>query len=82
VDLPLVMHGGTGISDEQFREAIRTGISKVNYFTNISITAVENIRLVSARPQATIMEILESTQAAYNLWGNHLFEIFRTAGKA
>ena len=32
-DLPLVMHGGSGISHEEYREAIRRGISKINYYS-------------------------------------------------
>ena len=33
VDIPLVLHGGTGISDEQFRRAISLGIRKINIAT-------------------------------------------------
>ena len=33
VDIPLVLHGGTGISDEQFRLAISLGIRKINIAT-------------------------------------------------
>lgn len=36
VDVPLVLHGGSGLSDDDFREAIRRGIAKVNIFTDIS----------------------------------------------
>ncbi len=32
-DTPLVLHGGTGISDEQFRKAISLGIRKINIAT-------------------------------------------------
>lgn len=33
VNIPLVLHGGTGISDEQFQHAIKLGIRKVNIAT-------------------------------------------------
>jgi ketose-bisphosphate aldolase len=33
VDVPLVLHGGTGIPDEQVREAIKNGICKINFGT-------------------------------------------------
>ena len=33
--LPLVLHGGSGISDEDFRKAIKQGICKINIFTDI-----------------------------------------------
>lgn len=32
-DLPLVMHGGSGISHEEYREVIRRGIDKINYYS-------------------------------------------------
>ena len=33
VDVPLVLHGGTGISDEQFRHSIKLGVRKINIAT-------------------------------------------------
>jgi len=44
VDVPLVMHGGSGLSDEQFRTAIKTGISKVNIFTDLAMAATEAVK--------------------------------------
>ena len=38
VDVPLVLHGGTGIPDEDIRKAIRCGITKVNVGTIIHTT--------------------------------------------
>ena len=35
-DLPLVMHGGSGISHEEYREVIRRGIGKINYYSYMS----------------------------------------------
>ena len=34
-DLPLVLHGGSGLSDYDFREAARRGVCKVNIFTDL-----------------------------------------------
>ena len=33
--VPLVLHGGSGLADDDFRTAIREGICKVNIFTDI-----------------------------------------------
>lgn len=41
VDVPLVLHGGSGLTDNDFRTAIKEGISKVNIFTDINIAAVK-----------------------------------------
>jgi fructose-bisphosphate aldolase class II len=35
VDVPLVLHGGSGLSDDDFRNTIREGIAKVNIFTDL-----------------------------------------------
>ena len=37
VDTPLVLHGGSGLSDDDFRNTIRDGISKVNIFTDLCL---------------------------------------------
>lgn len=41
IDVPLVLHGGSGLTDNDFRKAIKEGISKVNIFTDINVAAVE-----------------------------------------
>ena len=39
VDVPLVLHGGSGLSDDDFRNTIAGGIRKVNVFTDIILAA-------------------------------------------
>ena len=34
--LPLVMHGGSGVSEEGFRNSIKNGIRKINYYSYMS----------------------------------------------
>lgn len=43
IDIPLVLHGGSGLSDSDFKEAIQRGISKVNIFTDINIGGAKTI---------------------------------------
>lgn len=35
-DIPLVMHGGSGISPEEYKEVIRRGVGKINYYSYMS----------------------------------------------
>ena len=35
VDTPLVLHGGSGLTDEDFKNVIKGGIAKVNIFTDL-----------------------------------------------
>ncbi len=37
VDTPLVLHGGSGLSDDDFRNSIRDGIAKMNIFTDLCL---------------------------------------------
>lgn len=42
--IPLVIHGGTGLSDEQFRHLIDNGVSKINYYTALADAAGTTMR--------------------------------------
>lgn len=42
--IPLVIHGGTGLSDDQFRRLISNGVAKINYYTALSDLAAKTIR--------------------------------------
>ncbi len=44
VDVPLVLHGSSGIPDEMLKTAISLGICKININTEISAAAVRHIR--------------------------------------
>jgi fructose/tagatose bisphosphate aldolase len=44
VNIPLVLHGGTGIADGSLREAIRLGVRKVNYGTYIKQRYLSAVR--------------------------------------
>lgn len=52
VSVPLVLHGGSGLSDQDFRNCIDGGISKVNIYTEIVQTAVRRINCELTSPFA------------------------------
>lgn len=70
-DIPLVLHGGSGLTDADFKKAIKAGISKVNIFTDINVAAVEAelkafssinkgiIDIIPAAVEATKEEVLK-----------------------
>lgn len=39
VKIPLVLHGGSGLPESEFRAAIEHGINKINFFTGLSLAA-------------------------------------------
>ena len=43
VKVPLVMHGGTGVPDEDVRQGITEGIRKINFDTGIRVSFIEAV---------------------------------------
>ncbi len=46
LDIPLVLHGGTGLSGEDFHRSIDLGVAKINFYTGMSVSAVEHIQAI------------------------------------
>ena len=78
LQMPLVIHGGTGLGDAQFRTLIEHGVTKINYYTALSDTAGARIRAnaASARNNSYtdlvrgVREaIAEETARCIELWG-------------
>lgn len=44
IDTPLVLHGGSGLSDDDFRNTIKCGIAKVNIFTDLCLAGNEAMK--------------------------------------
>ena len=61
VKLPLVMHGGSGVSPEDYRTAIRNGIRKINYFSYMSNAGVRAVRGLLDREDVTYFHDLALT---------------------
>jgi len=51
-ETPLVLHGGTGLPDDAFLQAIKLGIRKINYGTDIFAVATQAAtRVLAANPE-------------------------------
>ena len=44
VDIPLVLHGGSGLTDDDFKNTIKNGIAKVNIFTDLCLAGDKAMR--------------------------------------
>lgn len=40
VNVPLVLHGGSGLSEDDFKNSIKNGVAKVNIFTDMELAGV------------------------------------------
>ena len=78
VEIPLVLHGGSGITDDEFRRLIRSGITKVNIatasFNALAKHVEEHIRSDEMHTYFTISEAM--VRGAYENVRHHI-EVFR-----
>ena len=86
VDNPLVMHGGSGVSDEDYHKAIDAGIRKVNYFTYGSMNAGNKVAEVvdKLRAEKSIPYYHNITIAAYEelcTTFEHVMKVFANDSK-
>ncbi len=58
IPTPLVLHGGSGLTDDDFRKAIDAGISKINIFTDINLAGVDAIEKNLGGPNVGITDLL------------------------
>ena len=56
--LPLVMHGGSGVSEDDYRRAIRAGIRKINYYTYMSNAGTRAVQELLAKEDVTFFHDL------------------------
>ena len=45
IPTPLVLHGATGVPDDAIIKAISLGVRKINYFSGLLVTAMDEVRL-------------------------------------
>lgn len=62
--LPLVLHGGSGLSDNDFRTAVKLGIAKINIFTDLDKAGRRGIDTGIAEGARTLMELMPYTMTA------------------
>lgn len=82
VDVPLVLHGGSGLTDDDFKKAIKEGISKVNIFTDINIAAVKAEFSRFTDMNKGIIDLIPAAVEAVKQETIKKMELFSSVGKA
>ena len=80
--VPLVLHGGSGLSDSDFRTAIQRGICKVNIFTDIDKAGKAGVEEGIAAGAKTLMGLIPYSIAAMKKVVANKMELFGSIGKA
>lgn len=84
VNIPIVLHGSSGVPDEAIREAIARGVCKVNIDTNIREAFVKGVREVVAADPNEIdpRKILAPAKKAMTEIVREKIRLFGSTGKA
>ena len=80
--VPLVLHGGSGLSDSDFRTAVQRGICKVNIFTDIDKAGMAGVEEGIAAGAKTLMGLIPYSIAAMKKVVANKMELFGSVGKA
>ena len=81
VNVPLVLHGGSGLTDNDFRRAINEGISKVNIFTDINVAAVKAVFSRFTDMNKGIIDLIPAAVEAIKQETVKKMELFGSVGK-
>jgi len=76
--IPLVIHGGTGLTDDQFRRLIERGVAKINYYTALADAAGSRVAAnldAGARGYTSLVQdiraaIAGEVERCIRLWGS------------
>ena len=84
VSIPLVLHGGTGIPEDDIRKAIENGINKVNVGTIIHSTYMNNMReeLAKRGPNPYTLDVVKPVKEKIREVVKGWIRVCRANGKA
>ena len=82
VDVPLVLHGGSGISEEQFRAAVKAGIAKINIATDLYVTAARRLGRAMAEREITYFDMIPMVAEVFHERCCYFLDLFGTSGRA
>lgn len=81
--IPLVIHGGTGLSDEQYRQLVENGASKINYYTALADAAAAQMRHNGGADQrAGYTGLMKGVREAIRAEVERMIRLFGGEGRA
>lgn len=78
---PLVLHGGSGLSDDDFREAVKRGVCKINIFTDLDKAGKAGIEKGLKAGAGSMMALIPYEIAAMKKVVRNKIELFGSAGR-
>ncbi len=85
IDVPLVLHGGSGLSENDFKRCIKLGIRKINVFTDIMLGAAKAYKEIFLQDPSVKIGYMDLMPVAINNMKENIkgfMDIFGSTGKA
>ena len=83
VDIPLVLHGGSGLNEEQYRRLSTLGVAKINYFTGLSDVAAKTMRTrMKADREGSFIDLKQGVKEAICAEVKRCLRLWGSAGRA
>lgn len=79
--MPLVLHGGSGLTEEQYHKLILHGIAKINCYTGLSDVAAKHIR-TNAQQVGGYLETMQGIRLALQAQCERGMRLWGSAGRA
>ena len=81
--IPLVIHGGTGLSDDQFKRLIAGGVAKINYYTALADAAATQVRNnARAKPGGSCTDLTEGIRNVISAEVERCMRVWGSVGRA
>ena len=80
--IPLVIHGGTGLTDAQYHKLIDNGVAKINYFTALTEQAMNTIKETIKGDQSGYLELFEKIRESIYNEVKRCMQVWRSTGRA
>ena len=81
VPIPLVLHGGTGLSEEQFSAAIARGIAKINVATDLFLTTASRLREAAVIDGISYFDLSRIAIESFQMRCSYFLDVFGASGK-
>ena len=82
VGIPLVLHGGSGCTEDQFRGVVTGGIAKINIATDLLRTAVREVVATVGEESPSYHSLIRVARVSFATRCAYYFDLFGASGKA
>lgn len=83
VNIPLSIHGGSGLNEDQFRRLTASGVAIINYYTALSDVAANTMKLqIKQKPDSSFTQLKTGVKEAIGSEVERCLRLWGSAGRA